>query len=348
MVLKKSSKSNYPIGVIGAGSFGTVIANLLAKNKPVLLFTRDKGVCEKINSRHQHLNRKIHSNVQAIFNLSEVGEKCKLIFPCIPSSGFREMIKNLSPFLHPDHIIIHTTKGLDVQKVTDIKNVDKSRIKTMSEVIAEESVVIRIGCLAGPNLASEIAEGQPAATVIASKFDEVVREGRKALRSRLFQVYSSPDIIGAELSGSLKNTIAIASGMLSGLGFGENAKAYLITKGWGEMIRIGTTLGSDMKAFMGLAGIGDLIATCSSQLSRNFTVGYGIAKGKTLHTVLAGMTEVAEGVNTVKITHFLARNHKIRTPINDMLYRILFENLNVSKGLDYLMKYPFSIDVDFL
>jgi len=348
MASKKLSDSTFPIGVIGSGSFGTVMANLLAQNNQVILYTRDDKVLEKINTKHRHLKRIIHDNVRASNQLKEIGEQCKLIFPSIPSATFRDMMKNLSPFLNPDHILIHTTKGLDVGDSKEINKIDKKRIKTMSEVIAEESVVIRIGCLAGPNLASEIADGQPAATVIASKFDEVIQEGRNALRSRMFQVYSSHDITGAELSGSLKNTIAIASGMLSGLGFGENAKAYLITKGWGEMIRIGTTLGSDMKAFMGLAGIGDLIATCSSRLSRNFTVGYGIAKGKSLEQVLAGMSEVAEGVNTVKITHFLARNYKIRTPIIDILYQILFEHLNVEKGLDYLMKYPFSIDVDFL
>ncbi len=353
MTSKNTSTKKYSIGVLGSGSFGTVLANLLAENNPVILYTRREEVKQAILQKKEHLGRSMHKRVTPTLDMEEVTGKCQLMFPTVPATSFRELIRQMAPHLRPEHMLIHATKGLDIKlpegkSLKDLKVISRDIICTMSEVIREETAVLRIGCLAGPNLAAEIAQGQPAATVIASHFNEVIEEGRKALRSLKFQVYASHDLVGAELAGTLKNTIAIASGMLSGLGLGENARAYLITKGWGEMIRIGKSLGSDMKAFMGLAGIGDLIATCSSTHSRNYTVGYRLAKGEKLENILQSMSEVAEGVNTIRIVYLLAKYYKIRIPIIDTLYQILYKNLPVSKGLAFLMKYPYPLDVDFL
>jgi len=262
------------------------------------------------------------------------------------------MMRILSPYLHPYHILIHGTKGLDVsmtnEELTDKRKFNPSKIKTMSEVMTDESVIVRVGCLAGPNLAKELAANLPAATVVASHFQEVIHEGQNLLRSDRFRVYGNNDLTGIELAGVLKNIIAIASGALSGLGLGENARALLISRGMVEMIHLGKGLGGNVQAFIGLAGIGDLIATCASNLSRNFTVGYRLAQGETLEEILKNMEEVAEGVNTVKIMKYLADYHKIRAPITSTLFQILFENLKVEEGVESLMRFPLHVDIDFL
>jgi len=218
----------------------------------------------------------------------------------------------------------------------------------MSEVITEESVVVRVGCLAGPNLAMELAEGQPSATVVASKFNEVIHEGQKLLRSDYFQVYGNSDLIGIELSGVLKNVIAIAAGALSGLGFGENARGLLISRGMVEMIYLGKALGGNTRAFIGLAGIGDLVTTCSSQLSRNYTVGHMLARGESLEDIMNQMEETAEGIYTVKIAKSLAQYYKVRAPITEKLYEIMFNGMKAETALQYLMKYPLNVDIDFI
>ena len=262
-------------------------------------------------------------------------------------------MKDLSPYLQPHHILIHGTKGLDVQLtdeelLSDDLKLKRSDIMTMSEVIEDESIVKRVGSLAGPNLAGEIAATQPAGAVIASRFDEVINEGQKAIRSGRFQIYRNHDLLGVEFSGALKNIIAIAAGALSGLGLGENARALLVTKGMGEMLRIGVALGAEKSAFLGLAGIGDLMATCTSPLSRNYTVGYRLATGETLSQILENITEVAEGVKTVKIIKAVCEHSNITAPLVTVIHRVLFKDFPVKNGLDLLMKYPYDIDVDFL
>ena len=184
--------------------------------------------------------------------------------------------------------------------------------------------------------------------MVGSRFDEVIREGQKALRSNRFKVFGTHDITGVELSGVLKNVMAIASGLLSGLGFGDNARAMLITRGLAEMTHLGMVLGAGKHAFFGLSGIGDLIATCSSKLSRNFSVGNRLAKGEKLENILASMTEVAEGLNTLKTTKALADHYRIRAPITQTLYKVVYEDMKVEEGMRYLMEFPFNVDVDFL
>jgi len=164
----------------------------------------------------------------------------------------------------------------------------------------------------------------------------------------MFQVYGSQDLIGIELCGVLKNIIAIASGALSGLGLGENARALLVSRGMLEMINIGTKLGGNTHAFLGLAGIGDLVATCSSTLSRNYTVGYRLAKGESLETITSTLEETAEGINTIKITRKLASYYKVRAPITETLFKVLFEGMTVDSALQHLMKYPLQWDTDFI
>ena len=296
---------------------------------------------------------KLKPGVTPTGDLQMMADQCEILFPVVPSSAFRESIKTLAPFLHPYHILIHGTKGLDIKlsqgkSLDDYTKLTREQVLTMSEVIQEETDVLRVGCLAGPNLAKEIADNQPAATVVASRYEEVIQVGQKLLRNDMFQVYGNQDLIGVELCGVLKNIIAIASGALSGLGLGENARALLVSRGIVEMIHLGVALGGNTKAFLGLAGIGDLVATCSSTLSRNYTVGYRMAKGENLEDIIASMDEVAEGVKTIKITNKLVKHYKVRAPITEMSYKVLFENLSTENALQYLMKYPFNVDIDFL
>jgi glycerol-3-phosphate dehydrogenase (NAD(P)+) len=353
MTSKSSSNNDKPVGVIGAGNFGSVIANLLARNRNVLLFARDEKVVQQILTKKENRGYKMHERITPVNDLSLIAQQCDIIFPIVPSAHFRSMMKSLSPHLHPYHLLIHGTKGFDVtlpkgQTIESMGKLNRTLVKTMSEVIAEESVVVRIGCLAGPNLAKELAEGHPAATVIASHFDEVINIGKRLLRTDHFQVYGNNDLVGVELAGVLKNVIAIAAGALSGMGYGENAKGLLISRGMVEMVYLGRAFGGNTKAFLGIAGIGDLATTCNSSLSRNFHVGYRLAKGETLKDIIASMDEIAEGINTVQIAKKCADYYKVRAPITSTLYHVLFEEMTVKRALEHLMRYPLNVDIDFL
>ncbi|MFZ5973159.1 MAG: NAD(P)H-dependent glycerol-3-phosphate dehydrogenase [Bacteroidota bacterium] len=347
------SLSDKPIGVIGAGNFGSAIANIIALHRRVLLYARDEKVVKTILRKQDNRGHKMHKNVLPTNDLEYLSDQCDVIFPIVPSAHFRSMMQKLSPSLRPSHILIHGTKGFDIklgkgETLETVKKLSRSQVKTMSEVIREESVVVRVGCLAGPNLSKELAQRQPGATVIASPFQEVIQLGKKLLRNDRFQVYENNDLVGVELAGVLKNIMAIASGALSGLGYGENAKGLLISRGAVEMIYLGRALGGNVKAFLGVAGIGDLVTTCNSPMSRNFTVGYRLAKGETLAEILDSMEEVAEGVNTVKITKKCADYYGVRAPITETLYRVLFEGMTVEAAVQYLMRYPLNVDIDFI
>ena len=353
MTSKSLSDNDKPVGVIGAGNFGSVIANLLARQRKVLLYARDESVIQRIVRTGENRGHKMHANVTPTNDLSSLAQQCDVIFPIVPSAHFRSMMKQLSSHLHPYHILIHGTKGFDVilpkgETIDTLPTLNRSMVKTISEVILEESVAVRVGCLAGPNLSKELAEGHPAATVIASHFNEVINIGKRLLRNDHFQVYGNNDVVGVELAGVLKNVIAIAAGALSGMGYGENAKGLLVSRGMVEMIYLGRALGGNTKAFLGVAGIGDLVTTCNSSLSRNFTVGYRLAKGETLQDILGSTDEIAEGINTVKIAKKCADHYKVRAPITSTLYQVLFEDMTVKKALEYLMRYPLNVDIDFL
>ncbi len=352
MTLKSSSKEK-SIGVVGMGSFGTAIANILAEKSKVIAFARRAEVVDEINHMHQVNGVAIDPGIKGTQDPEFLCNNCDTIFFMVPSAAFQEVIRSFSPYLYPYHLVIHGTKGLclnlpDGKTLEEVKKIKRENILTMSEVILKETVAVRVGCLAGPNLAKELYSGQPAATVVASKYNEVILEGQRLLRTDKFQVYGNSDIVGVELSGVLKNIIAIAAGALAGLGLGENAKGLLISRGMVELVYLGNALGGSLKSFIGLAGIGDLVTTCNSTLSRNFTVGYRLAKGEKLEEIQANMEEVAEGINTVRLMKAFVEGTGMRAPITENLYKVLFEDLKIEEALQYLMKYPFNVDVDFL
>lgn len=350
----KSASDNQPVAVIGAGSFGTAVANLLAENGKVLFYSRRPEAVDIINRERVNNGQQIHDNIRATNDLQEITESCYLMFPSVSSDAFRDMMRTMAPLLRPYHMMIHCTKGFDIKLEPGKSILDKdiilkpADIYTMSKVILEETCVKRVGCMSGPNLAREIASKHPAATVIASKFDEVIKEGESAIRSKRLQVYGNHDIYAVELAGVLKNSMALAAGALGGLGYGQNAMAFLITRGIGEIIRLATAMGADKQAFLGLAGIGDLVATCTSPLSRNYTVGARLAKGETLEYILATSSEVAEGIKTVSISKKLADSTGVKTPIIQNIYRALFDGLDVAEALGYLMEYRFGYDADYM
>lgn len=350
------SKSTYKetVGVIGAGSFGTAIANILAENNArVILYVRNPEKAKRIDQERVSSRQKLNGNIQITNELEEVPRQCEVIFPMVPSANFRDMIIQLAPHLKPYHVLIHGTKGFDKhvpkkQKINEANPLTREHIKTISEVIQEETSVLRVGCLAGPNLARELDQRKPAATVVASHFDEVIQIGQHLLRSDRFMIYGSKDLIGIELCGILKNIIAVGAGTIAGMNLGENAKSLFISRGLVEMVYIGKVLGGNAQAFLGLAGVGDLIATCTSNLSRNFTVGYRLAGGETLEEIIESMDEVAEGVKTINIVNQLAESYKVRCPITETLYKIIHKQMTIEEAHGYLMSFPLRVEIDFL
>ncbi|NJB84927.1 glycerol-3-phosphate dehydrogenase (NAD(P)+) [Lewinella marina] len=341
-----------PVGVIGAGTFGTAMANLLARNTDVLVYSRNPELTERLNRERFRFGVPLNARIRLVNDFAEVAERCQLILPIVPSNNFRDMMQSITEHLRPSHVLIHGTKGLDVTGLDErhipTTGIDRKNVHTMTDVIRQESVVVRVGALTGPNLARELLDGQPSASVIASKFDEVIDRAKVVLKSRQLHVFGTHDLLGAELAGVLKNVIALGSGILKGVGLGKNIQAMLITRGLVEMVHFGQALGSDKRAFFGTAGIGDLIATATSKKSRNYMFGYRIGSGESLEEVMATSQELAEGVRTLMITRHLARSLRLRVPITEMLYQIVFEQYPVAEAMNYLITYPYDVDVDFL
>lgn len=319
------------ISVIGGGSWGTTIAHLIAQNGfPVRLWMRDPEQVRILNENHRNprylADLDLDPRLLATTSLAEAAQAATL-FIMTPSHSFRSVMNELGNHLDGSKVLIHGVKGIE-----------PGTFKRMSELIREETCCRKIGVLSGPNLAKEVAAGQPSATVIASCFQEVIDAGILALKSKTFRVYGNSDVIGTELGGALKNILAIASGITHGLGFGDNTKAFLLTRGLTEMTRLGTSMGAEAQTFSGLSGIGDLLATCFSPLSRNYQVGYRLARGETLEAVTADLKQVAEGVRTTKTVTEYARAHHVYMPITESVYRVLFEGTTPEKALGELLE----------
>lgn len=334
------SPHNEPVGIIGSGSWGTAIAQLSADaGHKVLLWTRSAENADSLNS--SHINKKywpdhrLSENISSTSNLEEVASFAKLIIVVAPSHGFRGVVSTLGAHLAGDHILIHATKGIELDT-----------LKRMSEVLREETPAKRIGVLSGPNLSAEIMNGMPAATVVASKFPEVVERAQAALTSQRFRVYGSKDMTGVEIAGALKNIVAICAGVISGLELGTNAMSMLITRGAVEIQRFGMAMGADAETFSGLSGIGDIIATCMSVLSRNHQVGLRLSRGEKLDDILSSMNRVAEGVRTVGAVHEMSRRMKVEMPITWGVYAMLNEGADPQEICSKLMSRQSKYEVE--
>lgn len=319
------------IGVVGAGSWGSTLAKILGENsKQTLVWAYEPEVCDEINQQHTNERYipggRLADCVTATGDLQRVCEACELLLMVVPSHVFRGVATEMGNHLNGEQVIVHCTKGIE-----------QETFKRMSEVLREETCIRKLGCLSGPNLSRELLAQQPAGTLVASKYDEVVRRAQDALHNAYFRVYGGHDVVGAEVGGAFKNIVALAAGVVDGLGLGDNTKALLLTRGLSEMARYGSSLGADVITYGGMAGIGDLIATCASPHSRNHQVGERLARGESLEQIQASMYMVAEGVKTTRAVHAYAAHKELELPIVKAAHGILHEGTSVAEAISGLM-----------
>lgn len=334
--------SNTQVAVLGGGSFGTTLANILAENgHQVWLWLRDEAQAMAINE--QRMNERympdyeLHENLTATTDLATAVKGSELILVSLPSSAFVAVVKTMASLLEPEQILVSTTKG-----------VVPGGFELMSQALQRLTSSQQIGVLSGPNLAKEIGKRMPTATVIASGNAELRQRVQALLANDYFRVYASNDIFGVELGGALKNIYAIISGLAAALGMGENTRSMLITRSLAEMSRFAVCMGANPMTFIGLAGVGDLIATCMSPLSRNYRVGYALGKGGSLEDVVEELGEVAEGVNTLRLVKQKADEMGVYMPLVNGLYHVIFNNLPIADVVAALMKSDQSSDVEFI
>ncbi len=322
------------IAVVGGGSFGTALSVILGDlGRQVRLWVRRKEQAEEINRERTNgrylSGRVIPEGVRATCDMAEAIAGVPVILLVVPSKSFREVARSIGEHVKGDQFLVHATKGIETAGFT-----------RMSEILRQETCALKIGALSGPNLAGELMAGHPAGSVVASRFDEVVRSVQKLFVGGHLRVYGGRDVVGVEVGGAFKNIIAIAAGVADGLGFGDNARSLLITRGLSEMALLGVSQGGDVFTFGGLAGVGDLMATCASTLSRNHHVGEELAKGRTIDQVLEDLPFVAEGVPTTRAVHQRARDAGINLPITAAVHGLLHENLSAPRALSSLMALP--------
>jgi glycerol-3-phosphate dehydrogenase (NAD(P)+) len=303
------------VGLLGGGSWGTTVASVVSRNAPITLWARDAETVESINTHNE--NRKylpgiaLPPTLRATADMGEVVAGADVLVMGVPSHSFRSVLEEAKVHLRPWVPVISLTKGLEL-----------SSGKRMTELIEEVLPGHPVGVLTGPNLAREIMTGQAAASVLSMEDEIVVRALQPVFHSGLFRVYTNTDLLGCELGGVLKNIIAIAVGMGDGLGAGDNTRAGLMTRGLAEITRLGVAMGGRPETFSGLTGMGDLIATCTSPLSRNRHVGVELGKGRRIDEIIAGMNMVAEGVKSAPTVIALAEKHGLAMPIARDVYDV--------------------------
>lgn len=323
------------IAVIGAGAWGTALANLLAANgRQTVIWAFEAEVARDIgeNNRNQTFlpDCPLDARLKATNSLTEAVEGAELVVMVTPSHIARTVAAQLAPALAREAMIVTASKGIEADSH-----------KTMTGVLAEvlgPAYENRLAVLSGPSFAKEVAAGnQPTAVTVASRNEAVALAVQLAFSSPFFRVYTTDDTTGVELGGALKNVMAIATGMAHGLGLGYNTSAALITRGLAEMSRLGVAMGADPLTFAGLAGVGDLVLTCTGSLSRNRTVGVRLGQGEKIKDIVASMRQVAEGVKTTNSAHQLARKMGVEMPIAELVYDILYRDLPTKQGIRRLM-----------
>lgn len=325
------------IAVLGAGSWGTAMAALLARKGPrVTLWARDPKVAEHIRAHHENPRYlrgiPLPSSLEATADLEKLSD-CEVYFFAVPSFAVRETALRLRKALGPEsarRVYVSLTKGLEYPRL-------EGGLIPMTQVLREELNSEHVFALSGPSFADEVAKGQPTAVVLAGRDVQRAAELQRALLTERFRVYTSDDVVGVELGGAIKNVIALAAGASDGLGFGVNAKGALIARGLVEMTRLGVALGARKETFFGLAGLGDLVITCMSGKSRNHTVGRRIGRGEPLEEVLKSLTQVAEGVYATKAIHRFAQEKGVDLPITKAVYEVLYEGASPLEKLTELM-----------
>ncbi|MCP5015921.1 MAG: NAD(P)H-dependent glycerol-3-phosphate dehydrogenase [Ketobacter sp.] len=330
------------VAVLGGGSFGTSIANILADNgHQVRLWMRNQDTVHDIATIHENTRylpgKKLNPSIIPTTSLETAVVSADLLFVAIPSKAFQSVVRDAAQWLNEDQILVSTTKGIG-----------EDGFKLMSQILEENTPCKYIGVLSGPNLAKEVAERTLTGSVIASEHEEVRLAVQQTLSCGYFRVYANSDRFGVELGGALKNIYAIASGMAAALGMGENTKSMLITRSLAEMSRFAARLGGNPMTFLGLAGVGDLFVTCTSPLSRNYQVGYALAQGRQLEDILATLGGTAEGVNTIRLVKKQSEELEVYMPLVHGLYDILFEGKELKDVIKKLMLGEQNSDVEFV
>ncbi len=311
--------------VIGAGSWGTTVAHLLAHNTSTVLWARDPEVATDLDRTRRNerylAGFDLHEDLRVTHSLGEAVAEADLVVMGVPSHGFRSTLEQVGEHVRAWVPVVSLTKGLE----------QGSRLR-MTEVINQVLPGHPYGVLTGPNLAKEILAGDAAAAVLAMNDDTISGELHTLFATRLFRVYTNPDVIGCEVAGALKNVMAIASGMADGLGTGDNTRAAVITRGLGELTRLGVAMGGQAITFSGLAGMGDLVATCISSQSRNRYVGEQLGRGRSIDEIIAEMSMVAEGVKTAAVVMELARQHGVDMPIAEEVHAVVHEGRSADEA----------------
>ncbi len=330
------------VAVLGGGSFGTVIANIIAGNgNRVRLWLRNEALAESINS--QRLNSAylpdylLHEKLEATSSLARAVEGVDVVLVAVPSSSFRAVVRELAACVRTDTLLVSLTKGIE-----------PGGFRLMSEILREEMPANPTGVLSGPNLAGEIAAGHVTGSVIASDQAWINTRIHDLLHSESFLIYGSQDMYGVELGGALKNVYAILAGVAAALEFGENTVGMLLTRSLAEMSRFAVHMGANPMTFLGLAGVGDLFVTCSSPLSRNYRVGLALGRGQPLDDILEAMDQVAEGINTLGLLKAEADRRQVHMPLVKGLYAILYEHRPVADVFDDMMHTEQAQDVEFV
>ena len=324
------------IGVLGAGAWGTTIALLLSKKNNVLLWANEKKVVQEINLKHKNdiflKGVKLNKKIKATNNLNDF-TKIDFLFVVVPTQYISITLKKLKGTLSKHCMIINASKGIEI-----------SSLSLISEIISNHFPKNPISILSGPNFAKEIASGKPTASLIASKSISDSKKISKLIGSSHFRPYLSNDIVGAQICGAMKNVYAIGCGIITGKKFGDNAVASIISRSFAEISLVCKKLGGKPETLMGLSGLGDLFLTCSSDKSRNFSLGLKIASGKKTSTLLKSKKTVAEGAHTVKAIHKLSKKLKIDLPINNEIYKILYLNKDIDKSISELLNRPLTTE----
>ena len=319
------------VGLLGGGSWGTTVASLTAHNCETTLWARNEKIVTEINEKHSNEKylpkAKLHRHLKASNSIEETVRDADVIIMGIPSQNFRQVLLQAKPHIRPWVPIINLAKGLEI-----------STKMRMTEIIEEIMPGHPAGVLTGPNLAKEINFGKAAAAVIAMVDHTIAVKLQQVFNTGLFRVYTNSDVIGCELGGALKNIMAIATGMGDGADAGDNTRSAIITRGLSELTRLGVAMGGKRKTFAGLAGMGDLVATCSSTKSRNHHVGFQLGTGKSLEQIISEMNEVAEGVKTAKVVMELAKDYNVDMPISREVYKVLYEGNSVNDAFRGLLK----------
>ena len=327
--------------IVGAGNFGTAIANIVAGNGVVAhLWMRDEEQLADIRAHGENRRylpgHQLKELVRPTADIDAAVRGSDVVFVTVPSASFRDVAGELEGIVRPATCVVSATKGIE-----------ETGFQLMSQILEAALPAARIGVISGPNLAEEMAAGRYAGTVVASRHEDLRATIQEILKSPTFRVYSSDDVYGVELGGALKNIYAIVCGIATALDIGQNALAMLITRSLAEMGRFAVSMGADPFTFLGLAGVGDLFATCTSPLSRNFQLGAKLAGGATLDEAMDDLGKLAEGVNTVRVVHGKSAELGLYMPLADGLYRLLFEDGELTGIIYDLMTSEQRMDVEF-